>query len=127
MYNKNNNGPRTLPCGTPDTTSILEPHTIYLNFLSTTGQKILEHLQDHSINSSFPQFKHKALMINSVKGHTEINLDERKLSSLHPCLIPTDQHRQCPEEHHRYPNSFCMSTGELRKHPMAKFKKTLNG
>ena len=56
-------------------------HTIYLNFLSTTGQKILEHLQDHSINSSFPQFKHKAPMINSVKGHTEINLDERKLST----------------------------------------------
>ena len=27
MYNKNNNDPRTLPCGTPDTTSILELHT----------------------------------------------------------------------------------------------------
>ena len=27
MYNKNNNGPRTLPCGTPDMTSILELHT----------------------------------------------------------------------------------------------------
>ena len=27
MYSKNNNGPRTLPCGTPDTTSILELNT----------------------------------------------------------------------------------------------------
>ena len=49
-------------------------HTIYLNSLSTTGQKILEHLQDHSTNSGFPQFKHKAPMINPVKGRIEINL-----------------------------------------------------
>ena len=27
MYNKNNNGPRTLPCGTPDTISTLKLHT----------------------------------------------------------------------------------------------------
>ena len=27
MYSKNNNGPRSLPCGTPDTTSILELNT----------------------------------------------------------------------------------------------------
>ena len=66
MYNMNN-GPRTLPCGTPD--------TIYLNSLSTTERKILEHLQDQATNSSFPQFKHKAPMINPVKGCTEINLD----------------------------------------------------
>ena len=57
-------------------------YTIYLNSLSTTGRKILEHLQDQATNSSFPQFKHKALMINPVKFRTEINLDERKLSTL---------------------------------------------
>ena len=70
IYNKNNNGPRTLPCGTPDTTSILELHTpsSYLNSLSTTGQKILEHLQDQATNSSFPQFKHKAPMITLSKA-----------------------------------------------------------
>ena len=86
-------------------------HNIYLNSLSTTGQKILEHLQDQATNSSFPQFKHKAPMINPVKGRTEINPDERKLFT--PCLIPTDQNRRCPEEHHRYPNPFCMNTGEM--------------
>ena len=57
-------------------------HTINLNSLSTTGQKILENLQDQATNSSFPQFKHKAPMINPVKGLIEINLDERKLSTL---------------------------------------------
>ena len=82
-------------------------HTIYLNSLSTTGQKILEHLQDQATNSSFPQFKHKAPMIIPVKGRTEIH------PCLHPCLIPTDQHKRCPEEHHRYPNPFCMNTGEM--------------
>ena len=56
-------------------------HTIYLNFLSTTEQKILEHLQDHSTNSGFPQFKRKAPMINPIKGRTEVYLDERKLST----------------------------------------------
>ena len=74
-----------------------------------TRQKILENLQDQATNSSFPQFKHKAPMINPVKGRTEINLDEQ---ALHPCLIPTDQHRRYQEEHHRYPISSCMNTGE---------------
>ena len=55
--------------------------TIYLNSLNTTGQKILEHLQDQATNFSFPQFKHKAPVINPVKGRTEINLDERKVST----------------------------------------------
>ena len=82
MYSKNNNGPRTLPCGTPDMTSILELNTpSTLTLLSMTGQKILENLQDQATNSSFPQFKHKASMINPVKGRNEINLDERKLST----------------------------------------------
>ena len=77
---KKNNGPRTLPCGTPDMTSILELNTpSTFNSLSTTGQKILENFQDQATNSSFLQFKHKAPMINPVKGRTEINLDERKL------------------------------------------------
>ena len=71
MYNKNNNEPRTLPCGTPDTTTT---HTIYVNSLSTIGQKILEDLQDHSTNPYFLQLKHNALIINPVKGNTEINL-----------------------------------------------------
>ena len=56
-------------------------HTINLNSLSTTGQKILENPQDQAANSSFPQLKYKAPMINLVKGRTEINLDERKLST----------------------------------------------
>ena len=55
-------------------------HTINLNSLSTTGQKNLERLQDQATNSSFPQFKQKAPMIDPVKGYTQINLDERKLS-----------------------------------------------
>ena len=82
MDSKNNNGVRTLPCRTPDTTSILELNTpSTFNSLITTGQKILENLQDQATNSSFPPFKHKAPMINPVKGHIEINLDERKLST----------------------------------------------
>ena len=82
MYSKNNNGPRTLPCGTPEyDINTWTKHTINLNSLSTTGQKILENPQDQATNSSFPQFKYKAPMINPVKGRTEINLDERKLST----------------------------------------------
>ena len=45
-----------------------------------------------------------------------INLSKAALKSiwttLHPCLIPTDQHRRCQGEHHRHPNPSCMSTGE---------------
>ena len=33
--------------------------------------------------------------------------------ALHSCPIPSDQHKRCPEEHHRHPNSSCMSTGEM--------------
>ena len=52
-------------------------------------------------------------MINPVKGSTEINLDKRKLSTtVKHC--PSDQHRRCPEEHHRYSSSSCMSTGEMK-------------
>ena len=55
MYSKYNNGPITLPCGTPDTTSILDTkHTINLNSLSTTGQKILENPQDPSHQLQLP-------------------------------------------------------------------------
>ena len=80
MYNKNNNGPRILPCGTPDTMSTLELHTpSTLTLWVRLDKNFLEHLQDHSTNSGFLQFKHKALMINPVKDRTEINLDERKL------------------------------------------------
>ena len=79
MYN---NGPRTLTLWhTRYDINTRTTHTIYLNSLNTTGQKILEHLQDQATNSSFSQFKHKAPMINPVKGRTEINLDERKHST----------------------------------------------
>ena len=53
--------------------------SIYLLFL---GSKQLEFQHSElATNSSLPQFKHKAPMINPVKGRTEINLDERKLST----------------------------------------------
>ena len=32
---------------------------------------------------------------------------------INPVKGSTDQHRRCPEELHRYPNSSCMSTGEM--------------
>ena len=110
MYNKNNNGPRTLPCGTSDTTSTLELHTPSLTFWVRLDKKFWNTFKiipptpaSHNLNVRPPWLTLSKAALKSIWTS----------ASSPPLSLPTDQHRRCPEEHHRYPNSFCMSTGEM--------------
>ena len=58
-------------------------------------EKKLKHLQVLTTNFSFLQFKHKAPVINPVKGSTESYLAHNT------CPIPFDQYWRCLKEHHR--------------------------
>ena len=71
-----------LPCGTPDTTSKLEHHTpSTLPLCVRLDKKFWNTFKIKPPTPASRNLNTKPPMINPVKGRTEINLDERELST----------------------------------------------
>ena len=84
VYRRNNNGPKTLPCGTPDTMliSVLrQPSTITC---CDRFNRNCQYRQDRTSNTHRAKLIENAQMVDPIKVCTEVNLHD-------PSLLPTLQ------------------------------------
>ena len=94
VYRKNNNGPKTLPCGTPDMTLTslhLQPSTI------TYCDRFDELCQCRQHRNSYvhrTELTQNSLMVDPIKGCTEINLYDPSLMPTLQCTLQCMQHTQ---------------------------------
>ena len=84
VYRRNNNWPKTLPCGTPDTTltSLLQqPSTITC---CDRFDRNCQYRQDRTSNTHRAELIENTQMVDPIKGCTEVDLHD-------PSLLPTLQ------------------------------------
>ena len=85
MYRRNNNGPKTLPCYTPDTTltSLLRQPSTIMCFDRFYRNKLCQY---RSSNTHRAELIENALMVDPITGFTELNLHDPSLLSTLQCM-----------------------------------------
>ena len=80
VYRRNNNWPKTLACGTPDTT--FTHTTVNHNVLRSIWWKLCQYRQHRTSNTHRTELIQNSLMVDPIKCCAEINLHD-------PSLLPT--------------------------------------
>ena len=103
VYRRNNNGPKTLPCGTPDTTlkSLLRPPSTItccdrfdLSWVWSIISLVYQYRQDRISNTHRAELIENAQMVDSIKGCIEVNLQDPSLRPTLQCTLQCMGHEQ---------------------------------